>query len=296
MTMLENRLSKGLAAEADARPLPTRLPQVSPTYSVKGARVALAAAAVTLVVVGGATLVSRVADPTNEVSVAAPGSSIGTTTTTQSTPTTSAASFEPSGNVIALIGIGEGLDASLTPIEVEGDGEVGASDFRSPVGAEYVELPFHELIRRVHADHPEVKMSDSMMTIMTEGLDGLDVTPFLYQLTERDGVMIENGYFDVPSLGVFVEISQQTFLADWDARHRPALEQEPGAVWQTGVEVPEDNDWIQIVAYSPAIEREVRIFFGQRTAATDDTAGFEFSVGEARELAQQILEAVAVPE
>lgn len=86
MTMLEDRLRKGLAAEADARSLPTRLPQVSATYSAKGARVALVAAAFVLVVVGGTTLVTRAVTPTDT------GSAVGAipsgTTDTSKTPDT----------------------------------------------------------------------------------------------------------------------------------------------------------------------------------------------------------------
>jgi hypothetical protein len=59
MNTLEDRLRRGLAAEADARPFLAGAPHVSTKPAFRGVAVAFAAAAVMLVAVGGGAMVSR---------------------------------------------------------------------------------------------------------------------------------------------------------------------------------------------------------------------------------------------
>jgi hypothetical protein len=206
-----------------------------------------------------------------------------------------ASRFVPPVTARILIGVGDGIDSSL--LSPDPLGEEGVLGFSSPARDDFAEdVSLFEMIARAGTSGVEVTMSDSMRTIMSEGLDSLDATPFLYQYKEGGGVVWENGYFDVPSLNLYLSIGQQTLPIEWRQSNPIALVEETSGAWQVGFKADSDGDGFQIVAYSPSIEREVNILFGPRSR---DAEGFpdplRITADEARRLAQNILDTIAIP-
>lgn len=146
----------------------------------------------------------------------------------------------------------------------------------------------------------EVTMSDSGEHIMNVGLANHEVTPHLYRFTRMmtpyldrfdmtSDVDWETGYFDIRNLDTTVSVGQQEFRVEWRHENPIAAVVETLGVWQ----IPTDDNgrFIQLIAYSPSIEREVNMVF---SAASSDTP-MGLTVAGARRIAQGILGSTAQP-
>lgn len=200
----------------------------------------------------------------------------------------------PPSSARALIGVGDGIDPETLSPEPQGvEGTVGLSSPAREGSVEDVSLS--EMIAQVRASGIDVTLSESMRVIVTEGLDGLDATPFLYQFWQGEGVAWENGYFDVPSLNLYLDIGQQDLPSEWLDGNPIAFVEETWGVWRVSIS-RRSPDRIEIVAYSPSIERQVRIGFASTLFnAIGRPDPLDITVDEARAIAQSILDSIAAP-
>lgn len=182
----------------------------------------------------------------------------------------------PPVDAAARIGIAEGIDPETSSI-IDPD-----------IDLDETTLP--DWIASVHAGEAEVTLSDSMQAIHETALNELDATPYTYNYEERDSFTIEGASFDVPDLHAWIRISQQELPIDsYDGNPISHLDDTWGA-WQ--IRTKQDTRRIQIVAYSPSIERQINILFTQGLYEEP----FAITVSEAQQVAHDILDAIAKPQ
>lgn len=206
-----------------------------------------------------------------------------------STPIGSPAPAEP-GAAIAAVGVGDEIPSDVTELHVpsldEADeaGEEGMLTVTARVAAEaYIE---------------STEMSTSMRTIQQVGLAAYETRPLSYEFQRRNGDYDhESATFDVPELGATVSVSQQYLPSD----DRPGSPLGPlevtSGIWLITSDTRQMPERIQIIAYSPSIERSVNVLFGPRTEDDDGRAspiGVDLDI--ALTVVHDILDAIARPE
>lgn len=226
----------------------------------------------------------------------------------------------PPTNARALVGVGDGIDALIAAgdgvvFDISGrepltgalagtDGLVGRDaieGFKSATQAEFYipdprDLPVDETgmpeyDERIRRGEVQVEVSDSMRAIQAAALGDLDAHPYNYFFALMDDAVVERASFYSPSfeLGGLL-IGQQTYPTEWWDGNPIARVEETYGAWQVGTSARDDRGaGIEIIAYSPSIERMVNISFEHPR----NPDGAPISVDEAQGIAYKILDAIA---
>ena len=141
------------------------------------------------------------------------------------------------------------------------------------------------------------EMSASMRTIQEVGLAAYETQPISYRFERRNGDYdYESATFDVPALEATVSVGQQYLPADDRSGSPLGPVEATSGIWLISSDTQEMREHIQIIAYSPSIERSVNVVFGPRTWDDDGFAGpIGIDVETALIVVRDILNAIARP-